>query len=61
MESRRTAELRGRLEGVTSAHSGIDAELVAIASRRSAAETELAGLAAAQERATRAFYAFEDR
>jgi chromosome segregation protein len=59
VESRRTAELRGRLEGVTSARSGIDAELVAIASRRSAAETELAGLAAAQERATRAFYAFE--
>ena len=43
----------------TSSATRIDAEVAAIGERRAAAERELAGLAGAQERAARAFYAFE--
>src|SRR6478672_4985993 len=58
-ERERSTELRTRLETQTSSRDTIDAEVEKIGERRSTAERELAGLAGAQERAARAFYAFE--
>ena len=58
-ERERSTELRTRLGTQTSSRDTIDAEVAKIGERRAAAERELAGLAGAQERAARAFYAFE--
>jgi len=58
-ERERSTELRTRLGTQTSSRDTIYAEVAKIGERRAAAERELAGLAGAQERAARAFYAFE--
>jgi chromosome segregation protein len=58
-ERERSTDLRARLETQTSSRDTIDAEVAKIGERRATAERELAGLASAQERAARAFYAFE--
>src|SRR4051812_27347463 len=58
-ERGRAHELRGRLTSATKLQSEVAAEAAAVAARRETAEQELAGLSAEQERAARAFYAFE--
>ena len=58
-EERRAAAARARLGEAHAARSEVEATLQAIGERRSRAETELTGLAAEQERASRAFYDFE--
>jgi chromosome segregation protein len=58
-EQRRADAARARLAGARTAQADVDAKLAAIGERRAKAEAELTGLAAEQERATKAFYDFE--
>jgi chromosome segregation protein len=58
-ERRQVGELRARHETAAAGSGGVEREVAEISARRSRAEEELTGLASAQERAARAFYAFE--
>src|SRR4029077_15502791 len=55
----RVDDLRGRLGGAVAGPAEVEQAAAAIAVRRDRAQSELAGLSAEQERATRAFYAYE--
>ena len=55
----RVDDLRGRLGGAVAGQTEVEQAAAAIAARRDRAQSELAGLSAEQERATRAFYAYE--
>ena len=55
----RVDDLRGRLGGAVASQTEVEQAAAAIAARRDRAQSELAGLSAEQERATRAFYAYE--
>jgi chromosome segregation protein len=58
-ERLRADAARARLVDARAAQAEVDATLAAVGARRGRAEAELTGLAAEQERATRAYYAFE--
>ncbi len=58
-EQRRADAARARLADARTAQADVDAKLRVIGERRAKAEAELTGLAAEQERATRAYYDFE--
>src|SRR5689334_20995170 len=58
-EQRRADAARARLSAAHTAQADVDARLKVIGERRAKAEAELTGLAAEQERATRAYYDFE--
>jgi chromosome segregation protein len=58
-EQRRADAARARLSAAHTAQADVDAKLKVIGERRAKAEAELTGLAAEQERATRAYYDFE--
>src|SRR3954453_8534188 len=55
----RVDDLRGRLGGAVASQTAVEQAAAAIAAPRDRAQSELAGLSAEQERATRAFYAYE--
>ncbi len=58
-ERERVVNLRARLTDATRLQSVVSDELALVVARRQTAEQELSGLSAEQERAARAFYAFE--
>ncbi|MGZ4481285.1 MAG: AAA family ATPase, partial [Gaiellales bacterium] len=59
LERAGAGDLQQKLDAARLALGVVEQRAEEIASRRAAAESELAGLAAAQERAARAFYAFQ--
>jgi chromosome segregation protein len=59
VERRRSDGLQAGLGQAAASRAEVEARLALLAGRRGTAESELTGLAAAQERAAHAFYAFE--